>query len=347
MLRFSMMLFGTVVFMWSSCKQAPKADTTVVPKDTIPVKLLPLQSVDAPNSIYVSGRFTTENETFLSFKIGGIIQQLLVNEGDAVVQGQTLATLNMTEINAQVQQAVIGVEKAERDYKRATNLFKDSVATLEQVQNAKTGLDIAQQQLTAAKFNQQYAVIKAPASGFILKKLSTQGQITGPGTPVLLMNVTGNNWVLKTAVSDVQWSAIRIGDKAVISADAWNKKTIVGTVKSKSEGVDAATGTLTVNIMLPNPTLNIAAGLFGKATITTSQPQKGWQLPYDAILDGDAGSGFVFASNDQKKVQRVPVQIQQIKNGNVLVTSGLEGFSYVVTAGNAYLKEGVTIKPIQ
>src|SRR5690349_6070485 len=74
--------------------------------DKIPVKLLPLNGqIAAISLINVSGQFTTDDEVMLSFKTGGIIQSLLVKEGDAIKQGQLLATLNPTEIDAQVQQA--------------------------------------------------------------------------------------------------------------------------------------------------------------------------------------------------------------------------------------------------
>ena len=88
-----------------------------------------------------------------------------------------LATLQLTEINAQVQQAQLGVDKALRDYNRTLNLYHDSVATLEQVQNVKTGLDLARQQLSAVQFNRGYATIRAPKSGFVLKKMADAGQV--------------------------------------------------------------------------------------------------------------------------------------------------------------------------
>ncbi|MGY0039503.1 biotin/lipoyl-binding protein [Pedobacter sp. NJ-S-72] len=78
-------------------------------------------------TIAVSGQFTTDDEVLLSFKTGGIINSLLVKEGDAVKKGQLLATLNLTEINAQVQQTQLSYEKAKRDYQRTKNLYSDSV----------------------------------------------------------------------------------------------------------------------------------------------------------------------------------------------------------------------------
>ena len=62
-----------------------------------------------------------------------------------------------------MQQAQLAYEKASRDLQRLTNLFNDSVATLEQVQNARTTRDLAAQQLNSARFNRQYSEIRAEA----------------------------------------------------------------------------------------------------------------------------------------------------------------------------------------
>ena len=47
-----------------------------------------------------------------------------------------------------------------RDLQRVTNLHADSVATLEQVQNAGTALEVARQNQTIAQFNQQYSEVQ-------------------------------------------------------------------------------------------------------------------------------------------------------------------------------------------
>jgi multidrug efflux pump subunit AcrA (membrane-fusion protein) len=100
-----------------------------------------------------------------------------VKEGDAIKKGQVLAVLDLTEINAQVTQATLAFEKAERDYKRLSNLYRDSVVTLEQFQNAGTGLDIAREQLTAARFNRTFSEIRASENGYILRKFVNEGQV--------------------------------------------------------------------------------------------------------------------------------------------------------------------------
>lgn len=339
------MAFITVII--ASCKNK-KIENSGVVSDTIPVNILLLQQQTTQQTIRVSGQFTTEDETFLSFKTGGIVNHIFVKEGDAVHKGQLIATLNLTEINAQVQQAEIAHEKAIRDYKRVTNLYRDSVATLEQMQNVKTALDVAQQQVTAANFNKSYSEIRASIDGYVLKKLANDGQVVAPGTPILQINGAKNgNWVLKVGVSDREWSAIQKNDKATIQTDA-SSEILSAFVNTKSEGVDAATGTLSLSLKLVDQkNTKLAAGLFGKAAIVPSQKIVSWTLPYDAILDGDEGTGFVFITNDNKTAEKVKIKINTISNGQVLVTDGLQNAKAVIISGNAYLDNHSLIKIIQ
>ena len=114
-----------------------KNATVKIQTDTIPVQVTPLdQNGSQLTPIAVSGQFTTDDETQLGFKTGGVIRSILVKEGDRIHAGQLLATLDLTEINTQVSQAQLGLEKAKRDFQRVQNLYRDSVATLEQLQNA-------------------------------------------------------------------------------------------------------------------------------------------------------------------------------------------------------------------
>jgi len=158
----------SITVLLFSCGEKKEVESTTI-NDTIPVKVMQVSSELVSTTIETSGQYTTEDETILSFKTGGIVEKVLVKEGDAIKAGQLIATLNMTEIKAQVQQAKIAVEKAKRDNMRAENLFLDSVATLEQLQNSKTALDIAEQQMKTAQFNERFSEIRANKNGFILK----------------------------------------------------------------------------------------------------------------------------------------------------------------------------------
>lgn len=326
-----------------SCKQALKKEAAT--DEIIPVELMPLQQDTVRSTIFASGQFSTDDETNLAFKTGGVVNRIYVKEGDAIKKGQLLATLNLTEVNAMTEQASLALQKAQRDYERASNLYKDSVATLEQLQNAKTALDVARQQYNSAGFNQAYSEIRAPRSGFVLKKYANDGQIVGPGTPVLQVNGAAQSaWILKAGVSDYQWAAIRIGDKATVTTDAVPGQIFNAVVSKKSEGVDPISGTFQAQLQLSNPPSGkIASGLFGKATIYPSQSTSAWAIPYDALLDGDAGNGYVFITNDNATAQKVKIQIEKIENGKVIVSGGLEDAKALIISGSAYLNENSKI----
>lgn len=350
-ISYTLTLLGALILGLSACGHQQKEMGRLAP-DRIPVRLQSVAGSGNNAPITVSGQFTTDDEVILSFKTGGVINQILVKEGDAVKQGQVLATLLLTEIDAQVQQAQLGVDKAQRDYNRALNLYKDSVATLEQVQNAKTGLDLARQQVSAAQFNKGYSVIRAPKSGFVLKKMANAGQVVAAGTPVLQTNgAHAANWILRVGLNDADWATVKTGDKATITIGSATSTSLEGIVSRKSEGVDAATGSFTADIKLAGKPQAIAAGMFGKATIIPSQTntgtQTGWTIPYDAILDGDGSTGYVFVTSDEKVAHKVQVAIAAMDKNGVTVTGGLERGARLIVSGSAYLADNSPIKVIR
>lgn len=334
--------------LFFACNSHPAVVDHSGDKDIIPVKVMELRKENSTATMAVSGQFTTDDEVMLSFKTGGIISSLSVKEGDAVKKGQLLATLNPTEINAQVQQAQLSVEKAKRDYQRIQNLYKDSVATLEQLQNGKTTMQQAQQQLSMASFNRQYSEIHAPKDGYILKKMANPGQQVAPGTAILQTNgAESGKWMLRVGISDHEWSMLRLNDHAVIQTTALPGQQLEGFVSRKAEGVDPATGTFTADITLTGKKPGaIASGMFGKATITPAQHKNmegNWQIPYEALLDGDGNSGYVFITDDNKTAHKVKVTIGSIDKNTVTVTNGLGEAKALIISGSAYLTDNSAI----
>ena len=90
------------------------------------------------------------------------------------IHGLKLAEIELTEVNAQVEQARQLAEKARRDMERGERLYNDQVISLEQLQDLRTQASVAQAQLNGAEFNRGYAVITAPGDGVILRKLAEE-----------------------------------------------------------------------------------------------------------------------------------------------------------------------------
>ncbi|GAA4338403.1 efflux RND transporter periplasmic adaptor subunit [Flaviaesturariibacter amylovorans] len=326
--------------------KANKQTATLPQKETIPVRLLAVSTESSTEgSVRASGVIAAQNEARLSFKIGGVIETINVKEGDNVRRGQLLATLKPTEIAAQVQQAQLAVEKAERDHQRVQNLYKDSVATLEQLQNTRTGLDIARQGLQQAQFNRQYANIYAPADGIIVKKIASVGELAGPGTPVLFLNnvSASEKWVLRASLSDQDWAAIREGNTATVRIDAFPGVDFKGVVSKKAPTADPASGSFTVEVQVDLAGRRPAPGMFGRAQISAARAATANSIPYEALLEADGSTGYVFVTEDRKTVKKVPVKIGRISPERVYLSGGLEGYQWVVSTGSPYLKDGSAI----
>ncbi len=317
--------------------------------ETIAVKTAPVKSGDASGVITATGLITTANEARYAFKIGGVVERIYVSEGQFFKKGQLLATLKLTEIDAQLSQASLAYQKAKRDYTRADNLYKDSVATLEQLQNAQTGVDIAGKTVDAVAFNKKFAYIYAEADGFVTKKISNEGEMVGPGSPVFAINETSgsNDWTLKLGVTDKEWAAIAIGKQAAVTVDAFPGKTFSATVFRKSQAADPNSGSFQVELKLVMDGNKPAIGMFAKATINTEAVMHLATIPYDALIEADGNSAFVFIPDGGTKVKRIPVAIERFDNGKVYIKSGLENINEVIISNSAFLNDQSTITIIK
>jgi len=334
-----------LLFLLGCSSSTPTETSTPEAGQPIPVSLFPLQTSEMTSVVTASGTFSTKDETLLSFKLGGIVAKVLVEEGEAIKTGQIVASLDLTEIQAGVRQSKFAYEKALRDHQRAARLYSDSVATLEQFENSKTALDIAEQQLKTANFNLSQSQIRASKNGFVLKKFVNAGQLVASGTPILQINgASSTTWVFQATVSDQQWSMLNLEDQAEVFP-ASVSTTARGKVIRKSQAADPMTGSYWVEIALDAVQgQSLASGMFGKASIQPTTTVQGWEIPFESLLDAEGDSGYVFVTADGKTAKKVKVKVGKISPNAVQILSGLENYRSLIVSGSAYLSDGSTIE---
>jgi len=330
-----------LVFGWSCQTSQEEAQKDM----KIAVQLASVEHREMAEPLHTFGRLSSPEEIKLSFKIGGIIERILVSEGQRVEKGQVLARLNLSEIQAQVQQAKSVAEKAQRDFARVDDLYKDRAATLEQQQNVQTALQVAQAQLDAAEFNLRHAEIRAPSKGKILKKLMEENELTGSGIPLFIFASTERDWIVRVGVSDRDLVRIRIEDPATVHFDPYPDIIFEGKVAEIVEAADPWTGTFEVEVRIESGGENLVSGFVAEVDIIPSSKKEYAVIPVDALLEADQNTGFVFTiDRDTMTAKRIPITIGFLFGESIAVESGLEDIEQVVTAGASYLTDGAQVR---
>jgi len=332
---------GLLLLNSTACQKAKPAADAPADDTSIAVSTAPVKTVTTTEPVFAAGLISSDVEARLSFKTGGIIDRIFVQEGQKVRRGQLLATLNLTEINAHVSQARQSFDKAERDLQRVKNLYADTAATLEQLQNVTTAQQVARQNLTIAQFNQNYSQLRSPTDGTVLKKMMNAGELAGAGTPILYIAATGQkNWEVRVGVSDKDWAKLNIGDKARLTLDAYPDNVFDGVVTELAQAADPVNKLYEVKIQVRPGSQRFAPGLFARAEIIPTQSRAYYVVPVGAIVEGNGKQAFVYTmAENGRNVKKLPVQIAFFDNESVMINKGLEGVKEVITAGSSFLTE--------
>ena len=334
----------SVMLFYSCGKEEKKQDSSVINETVIPVKMAKVEDAVRAEPIRVAGTVASAEEARLSFKIGGIVSKVYVKEGQAVHKGQLLATLDMTEIDAQVSQAAFASEKSERDMQRVKNMLNDTAATLEQLQNATTGYDVSQQNLKIARFNQSYAKIISPIDGTVTRKQINEGEFFSAGTAALILASNNrNDWVVRVGISDKDWARVKLGDHASVHLDAYPEESFKGTITNLAQSADPVSKLYQIEIRIDPAGKRFATGLFAKAELIPSQNRKYKVIPVEAVIEGNGNKGFVFVNNNGK-AKRMAISIGYLDGNKVLVTNGLNGVEEIITSGSAFLTDSSALK---
>src|SRR5262249_11971699 len=142
------------------------------------------------------------HELDLSFKIGGIVSRVTVDDGAHVRRGQVLAVIDPTEVRAGAAQADQAVVKAERDVLRLRELRAQQGAAQNMLDDAETQLAVARENAASAAFNLKHTELLAPDDGVIDRRMIEVGEIVAPGRPVFHLSGRTGGMVVRINLSD-------------------------------------------------------------------------------------------------------------------------------------------------
>jgi RND family efflux transporter MFP subunit len=319
-----------------------KSDAPEAARPT-PVRVATASQGPAVPPIDTNGVVVTKHEMRLSFKMGGLVRRIYVQQGEAVKKGQRLAEIELTEVGAQVEQAHQMAEKAERDLKRGENLYADQVISLEQLQDLRTQAAMAAAQFKSAKFNLGYSVIEAPRDGIVLRKLVEERELVPAGTPVLLFGESDRGYVVRAALADREIVNVKLGDKGEIRMDAFPGQAMGGTVVEVASAAEERTGMFPIEVRFDTPPPRLVSGLVARLQLApeTAAPPLTY-VPMAALVEGDGDRASVFVLEGGKARKR-EVRVAFITADSIALESGLKPDETVITDGALFLENGEAV----
>jgi RND family efflux transporter MFP subunit len=334
-----------------------------------------VQTRDLVEGIEVVGSLAPRLESRVKSEYAGIVTDVYVTEWVRVRQGQALAKLDTREADALLQksqaaveaaranvlQAEVGGNRADREAERARNLKESGLITQQNFDDAQTEKAAAQARVSAAKaqllasekeMNQirtrlAKAVIRAPLDGVVSQRDVNVGDLVGEaGSTRIMFRIVDNRLLdLTFTVPSTDMAKVRIGQPLHFTTDALPGRTFTGVVKFVNPAVNELDRSIKVIAEIRNDPEVLKAGLFVKGRIVTGQRVQVLGLPRAALTDWDvkAGQGEVWVLS-QDRAQRRKVRTGALDKDWVEIVSGLAAEERVIVRGGFNVQAGDPVK---
>jgi membrane fusion protein YbhG len=198
-------------------------------------------------ALFVSGTIEA-TEVRTSFRVGGKIEALAVDEGATVKRGDAVARLDKDELTQQNEQAQNAAREAQATYERqrddavrAENLFKVGSISAQKRDHARTAAETAKANRDAkaaaaelAALRLGFADLASPLDGFVLVKSAEAGEVVQAGAPIFTIADLRDVW-LTGYVGERDLGKVKLGQEATIQTDSYPGKGYPGRVTFISE----------------------------------------------------------------------------------------------------------------
>lgn len=369
----SVFVLGTSLAL-AGCGSEPAAQAApdaaaAAPIIDVPVVKASVGAIEA--ALEISGTLTPRTRVAVKPKLPGTLEQVLVDIGDAVTEGQTIATIDRREIDAQVDAAVaaVGVAKASLDtaeaglanavleHDRAKNLFDKGALPRQRLEAADTQhrASTAQRELAVANLAQANAALRrarevqknatltSPVTGFIVERNYDAGAIPGDLPVVVVADL--RQLKLEAGVSELEAGRLRVGMKADVAVQAKPGQAFSGQLAAIAPEVDERNRHFKIEVRVPNDGRALLSGMYATARIIEANTAGAILLPKDAITTRD-GKRIV------QKVQGDSVTAVGVKEGladgsRVQIVSGLNAGDVVLADARRQLATGAKVRGIE
>ena len=324
------------------------AEPTVVGKENIAI----VTSGTLDSGPTLSGSISPEREASVRAQVGGSVLQTLVDAGQAVRAGQTLARIEggglqdvFLSARAGVTSASNSADIARRELERAQKLLAAGAIAERDMEQARrnaiaanAALADARARLSTAQKQVGNTVVTAPISGVVSERAVSAGDVVQPGGAMFTV-VDPSSMRLEGSVPAEQLNQVRLGAPVTFSVNGYPGRTFSGRVTRINPTADPATRQVRILISIPNTEGRLVGGLFATGRVAT-ESRTGMVAPVTAV-DARTSTPSVFRIKGGK-VERVSVQLGlrdesservEIKSGVALGDTLLLGAAQGITPG--------------
>ncbi|HEX4264789.1 MAG TPA: efflux RND transporter periplasmic adaptor subunit [Verrucomicrobiae bacterium] len=267
--------------------------------------------------------------TQITTKFKGWIEKLYVNTtGQHVEEGEPLFEIYSPELYS-----------AQNEYVLALSL-PDSGGELKASARSKLKFfDVSDEQIAELEKTREprkTLQVLAPASGYVMDKMVTQGQMVDAGMKLYEIADHSAIWVL-AQVYEQDLPFVQPGQEATLTVRYWPGKTFSGQVSFVYPTLDEKTRTATARLELPNPGHMLRPGMFASVEITPEMKASSLLVPDSAVLrSGEKNTVFVALPGGRFEPRTVSLGLAG-ENGEDEVLSGLNEGETIVTSGQFML----------
>ena len=338
------------------------SDSKQVADNTQPVRVTVSNTAttDALGYAGASGKLVAKNSVNVSTRMMGYITMLRADVGDFVSAGQSLVSINNTDIQAkggqaqaQIGQAQANYNIAAKDYQRFQNLYNSQSASQKELDDMRARYEMAKASLDGARMmknevNSQYRYtnVTAPISGVVTAKYASQGDMANPGMPILTIESSGN-LLAQVLVSEQDITLIKSGMPVKVLMKSTNKE-VAGQVSEVSLSATNTGGQYVVKISVPQsreylPGMYVNVQFPFKRSGSVNQDfQESVTVPKSALVENGQLTGIYTVSSSNTALLRW-VKTGKVVGDQVEILSGLTAKEPYIVSANGKLFNGAKV----
>lgn len=288
---------------------------------------------------------------------GGMVTRVLVEPGQWVGAGQTLAVIERSVQSQQAQSLAASVDVARADAALAQQELDRAKALVGRGFVSKADVDrrtatrdaanarvrVAQAQLGETRARIGRLDIVAPSAGLVLDRMVEPGQVVSSGSGALFRVAQGGQMEMLAKLPESDLSRLSPGVSATVTP-VGSQQSFAGSVWQVSPIIDPQTRQGEARIAIPYNNA-LRPGGFASATIVSGSVDAPL-LPESAVQSDDKGN-YVYVVDAKNEVARRGVQVGDVSDKGVAIVSGLRGNERVVLSAGAFLNPGQKVNPVR